>query len=147
MLAAEQPPPQRRKDDHRVSCDLTGQPEGRDQPLRPHPEPGACLVGDQLGEEGRQGSGTGPGQQLIQSDRVVHDDPQGHEQNPPHQPGADPPAGRDLTLAPPTLADPPPAQLLHRQIPVSSGTRGNFSCTVTAILPTGRWPSSRAAPG
>ncbi len=86
LLPAGQPPPQGREDDHGVPRRVHGQPEGRGHPFDPGPEPGPRLMSGQLGQERPERRRPGPGQQLIQGDGVVQDDPERHQQDPPHQP-------------------------------------------------------------
>ena len=68
-----------------------GRRSGGNEPLDPHPEPGSSLVARQLGQGGAQRRGPSTREQLVRCDRVIQDHPEGHQQNPPGQPGTGPP--------------------------------------------------------
>ena len=70
-----------------------GRRRAGNEPLDPHPEPGAGLVARQLGQGGAQRRGPSTREQLVRCDRVIQDHPEGHQQHPPGQPGTGPPGG------------------------------------------------------
>src|SRR6202044_1057076 len=60
-------------------------------------------VGDQLGQQRREGGRSRPRQQFIGGDRVVEDDPERHHQDPPDQPRTSPASPRQVERAFPRL--------------------------------------------